>query len=201
MSNFFNKFKYPEVPNVPKNDHGWFPKWNEELLVPLVTNKLLIVELGSWLGKSTRYWLNNSRARVSCIDTWLGSMDHQGREDVKDKLPTLYETFLVNQSDFKERVYPLRASTIKGMLEVAKSSLEPDFIYIDADHSYEAVFSDLTVAYSLFPDALICGDDWNWKNRNQGKRKTVQEAVKEFCKVHKKEYVNNHWAWYIKELK
>jgi len=198
-TNFFDDYKYPvDYPTVPKDDHGWFTEWNEKLLLPQVKDKKLVLELGSWLGKSTRKWLTNSEANVICIDTWQGSLEHnEKRLDVKDKLQTLKDTFLNNQSEWKNRVYPVQATTVNGLAIVREYQVSPDFIYIDADHSYESVFIDLTMSYSFFPNAFICGDDWNWHNRNQGKRTTVQEAVKEFCRVNKLKYINNHWAWYI----
>ena len=198
-NDFFKDYKFPSsYSQVPKDDHGWFPKWNEELLTPQVKNKKLVVELGSWLGKSTRVWLNNSQANVICIDTWQGSIEHtKERKDVIGKLPSLKDTFLNNQSEWADRVFPVQLNTVRGMAEVYKYQLYPDFIYIDADHSYESVFIDLSTSFNYFPNAFICGDDWGWHNKSQGKRLTVQEAVKEFCRVNKLRYVNNKWAWFI----
>jgi hypothetical protein len=45
---------------------------------------------------------------------------------------------------------------------VAESRLEPDLVYIDADHRYESVVKDLSTALDLFPRAIIVGDDFNW---------------------------------------
>lgn len=196
---FFKDYKYPcNYPKVPKDDHGWYPKWNEELLTPQVTDKKLVVELGSWLGKSTRVWLNNSQANVICIDTWQGSIEHtEKRKDVVGKLPSLKDTFLNNQEEWAERVFPVQMNTVRGMAEVYKYQLYPDFIYIDASHQYEDVYTDLSLAYNYFPNAFICGDDWSWHNKSQGKRMTVQEAVKEFCNNNKLKFKANRWAWFI----
>jgi SAM-dependent methyltransferase len=199
---FFKNYKYPleeYYSKVPKDDHGWFPRWNQELLLPKVANKKLVVELGSWLGKSTRMWLKNSQANVICIDTWQGSIEHnKKRKDIKNKLSSLKDTFLCNQEEWRDRVFPLQMNTVKGMVTISNYGLEPDFIYIDASHQYEDVYTDLSLAYNCFPGALICGDDWGWRNRSQGRRMTVQEAVKEFCKNNKIQYIYNKWAWYLK---
>jgi hypothetical protein len=197
---FFEDYKYPmSYSKVPKDDHGWFPKWNEELLIPNVKNKKLVVELGSWLGKSARVWLNNSDAKVICIDTWAGSIEHTDkREDIIGKLPSLKDTFLNNQEHWRDRVFPVQMNTVKGMGELKKYGIEPDFIYIDASHQYEDVYTDISLAYNYFPNAFICGDDWGWRNKSQNKRRTVQEAVKEFCKNNKIDYEYNKWAWFLK---
>lgn len=198
---FFKDYKYPleqYYSKEPKDDHGWFPKWNEELLIPNVKNKKLVVELGSWLGKSTRMWLKNSQANVICIDTWQGSVEHtKRRKDIKGKLQSLKDTFLSNQEEWRDRVFPLQMNTIKGMSVVSNYDLNPDFIYIDASHQYEDVYADISMAYNCFPGAFICGDDWGWRNKSQEKRMTVQEAVKEFCKNNNIKYVYNKWAWYL----
>jgi hypothetical protein len=194
MNKFYEQYKFPSnYPIVPKDDQGWFSKWNEELLIPKVKDKKIVLEIGSWLGRSTRIWLQNSNAIVIPIDTWQGSIEHKGNK----KLETLYDTFLNNLEDWKERVYPLRMLSIKGMGEVYRYGIQPDFIYIDASHQYEDVYVDVATAYNYFPNAFICGDDWNWRNRSQNKRVTVQEAVKEFCKNYNIKYTNNKWAWHL----
>jgi hypothetical protein len=48
------------------------------------------------------------------------------------------------------------------MHRVAEAGLEPDLVYIDADHGFDSVLNDFTSALDLFPKALIVGDDWNW---------------------------------------
>ena len=56
---------------------------------------------------------------------------------------------------------------------VAEARLVPDAIYIDADHSFEGVVADLTLALDLFPSAIIVGDDWDW----EGVRKGVEAVL------------------------
>jgi hypothetical protein len=48
-------------------------------------------------------------------------------------------------------------------------------IYIDAFKQPE----DLEVAFELFPDAILCGDDWSW--RGPDGVLTMQENVKRFA--------------------
>ena len=90
-------------------------------------------------------------------------------------------------------------TSVKALLALQKyPEIQPDFIYIDASHQYEDVYLDLSLCYNIYPNATICGDDWGWHNRSQGKRQTVQEAVKEFCKNYNLEYEANRWAWRLK---
>ena len=58
---------------------------------------------------------------------------------------------------------PIRTGTIEGLERVARSGLQPDVIYVDADHGFEGVSADLQAIQRLFPQAAIVGDDWNWE--------------------------------------
>lgn len=194
--NFYEDFKYPETVNdFEFDDHGWFPKWNQRLLLPLVKDKKLVLEVGSWLGRSAREWLNHSEANVICVDTWEGSVEHNKKDD---RVINLYNTFLSNQKRWCSRVFPMKMTSVQALLTLQKYDVKPDFIYIDASHQYEDVYTDLSMCYNAYPNALICGDDWGWHNKTQSRRKTVQEAVKEFCKNYNLEYEANRWAWRLK---
>lgn len=177
---FFEKYKFPEDGIGEPHDHGWFGKSHIKLLMPLIKNKKLILELGSWVGKSAMYWLKNSNANVICIDTWNGSTEHYGRFD--KMLKCLKGTFLANTKEWKDRVFPLQMKTINGLAELYKHNIHPDFIYIDASHEYEDVFVDLSLCYNYFPNAIICGDDWNWSKTDQPVY-NVKLAVDKFCKI------------------
>lgn len=77
-------------------------------------------------------------------------------------LPTLYETFLDLCGDYRHRMVPLRMSTLDGLRVVAEHGFQPDLIYVDAEHSYEAVTADIEMSRDLFPNAVIVGDDYDW---------------------------------------
>eukprot|EP01052_Picozoa_sp_SAG31_P032855 SAG31_NODE_3648_length_4028_cov_10.401120_2_plen_82_part_00 len=78
-----------------------------------------------------------------------------------DALP-LYETFLVNLWPMKDRVIPMRMSTIEALNALAEQQLEPDLIVVDADHRYSAVWADIEACLSLFPNSVILGTDYDY---------------------------------------
>ena len=88
-------------------------------------------------------------------------------------LPRLFETFQARCWDYRERVLPLRTTSLEGLRRVADAGLEPDLVYVDAEHTYEAVSAELKLARELFPHALLCGDDYDWSG--------VRRAVDEFA--------------------
>jgi hypothetical protein len=58
-----------------------------------------------------------------------------------------------------------------------------DWVYIDGDHSREAVFGDLTRSWQKTTDAgIIAGDDYFW--RDVDGTLAVKSAVDEFCSIH-----------------
>jgi hypothetical protein len=61
----------------------------------------------------------------------------------------------------------------EGLREVAGYGGRADLIYLDADHTSDAVKRDLEEALALFPSAKIVGDDWTWQS--------VREAVTAVC--------------------
>jgi len=167
-----NKYDWPDnKPLVKPDNHGWFRSHNAAVLKMFLSEKTgSILELGAWLGKSTRHLCQFApNAAVVTIDHWKGSEEHYlpERTDVKNKLPHLYETFLVNCWEYKERLLPVKNNTIDGMNELFNEGFVPEVIYIDASHDYRNAYNDLSTAHKLWPNALIIGDDWEWPGVHQ----------------------------------
>ena len=142
----------PEVPD-PVESPGWLDEGTDRALALALSDQTkVVVELGAWLGLSARYILENApNATVISIDHWEGSPEHQTRDDFRSMLATLYETFLSLNWPHRDRIVPLRMSSLEGLRAVAQFGIEPDVIYIDAEHSYRAVTSELELAHELFP--------------------------------------------------
>jgi hypothetical protein len=75
-------------------------------------------------------------------------------------------------------------------LEAAKylKLIKPDLVYIDAEHTTEAVMKDLRAWYPFVQEnGVLCGDDWSWH--------TVREAVEQFASDENLqiESVQNFW--------
>jgi hypothetical protein len=148
-----------------RENEGWLFPTTQEMLARFLSNKTqLVIELGSWLGLSTRFLASRApRATIIAIDHWQGSPEHQQDPQYAGLLSVLFETFLVNCWAQRGRIVPVRAGTIEGMERVARAGLQPDVIYVDADHGYDGVSADLRAIQRLFPSATIVGDDWNWE--------------------------------------
>lgn len=162
----------PQRPPAPqRKDHGWLKPSTREFLKAAITSETqLAVELGSWLGLSTRFIADCApQATVIAIDHWRGSPEHQDNQQWAAMLGGLFETFLANCWEYRQRLIPLRVTTLDGLCIVARRGLKPDLIYLDADHGFEAVTADFEYVLDAFPRAAIVGDDWQWQS--------VREAV------------------------
>jgi hypothetical protein len=157
------RYPWPETkPTASKDLHSFFLNHNQ--IRTLLKNKhiKLIVELGAWLGASTLFILDCSPdSIVITIDHWKGgSPTVQQNPFYAAKLPTLYETFLVNCWQYKDRLIPMRTTTLLGLDEIYACGLTPDLFYVDAAHDYDSVKADIEKIYQLFPHSMITGDDW-----------------------------------------
>lgn len=181
-------------PAVPANPHGWFQEASHHWILRrrfTACAPAIIVELGSWLGQSTRYFLTHTDATVICVDHWQGSADINDKPECQALLPVLYETFLVNQWDWRQRVIPLRMDTLAGLAAVHAAAVQPSCIFFDSTHTYEHLQAELELALRCFPEAQLHGDDWaTWDG--------VQRAVREFARDHDRAILayGNAWSLY-----
>src|SRR5262245_32525715 len=137
----------------------------------------LVVELGAWLGLTTRFLADHARnATVVAIDHWLGSPEHHSRSKWQAMLPTLHETFLALCWPYRHRIVPLRLPTLIALQLLADYGLPPGLIYLGAGHSYQEILSELELSDRLFPRAILVGGDCS--------HSPVREAVTEFARRH-----------------
>ena len=184
-------FPWPnEIPDfVRANEDCHFTRLQTRAMIErCVTERRpgLVIEIGSWLGGSTRMIADYSGAHVIAIDTWLGSEEHQSgtawdRRHVahRDVRSLLFHTFAVNCVRHRDVITPLRATSLAGLCEVHRHGLQPGLIFIDGAHDKASVAADLRTAHELFGrDACIVLDDYaTGEPWLQG----LDEAVNEFA--------------------
>lgn len=128
----------------------------------------VIVEVGSWKGKSTAYLgvevINSGKSlQVYAVDTWKGSDEPAHLIDRDCIAGTLYETFLSNMAPInkvREVVKPMRMTSLEGAAKFADKSL--DYVFLDASHSYEDVKADILAWLpKIKPGGTLAGHDWS----------------------------------------
>lgn len=153
-------------------------------------NNSHFIEVGCWLGRSTCYMgveiaNSNYNIKFDGVDTWEGSIEHQGLEEIKNG--TLYDEFLKNIEPIKHIVNPIRMTSIEASKIYEDNSL--DFVFIDASHEYKDVLDDITHWLpKVKSGGCIAGHDYEYYE--------VNNAVNEFFK-HKNFVIlgNNCWLY------
>jgi predicted O-methyltransferase YrrM len=159
----------PDVAAVP-----WVMDYGGKYLIRhliAVRRPRVIVEIGAFMGGSVRQWLEVSpELTVVAIDPWpqkkspdpfcdshpIGRL-HAGQFREPDGL---YLAFLATMWEHRNRVIPLRGNGCDMLPVLHAIGLRPDLIYIDADKRG----AEIAICDELFPEAIICGDDWLWRD-------------------------------------
>lgn len=182
------------------------------------------VELGSFKGEFAKTILNNWNGKLLMVDVWR-ELPNQEYDDMSNQREHIeaYSEAMSNIKGFEDRAFMLRMRGEQACSFIYDKFL--DFIYIDANHTYEAVKEDLKLWYpKIKSGGLIMGHDYLPDNFYEGKEKNqplytfpdgqpekakyagmfgVNPAVNEFCKEN--EYTINKtdeflatW-WFIKK--
>lgn len=147
------------------------------------------VEVGVHLGDfSSRILSEVNPAKLFLVDPWMifDSAEYSnalyggkaaGQAEMDDRHESVVRRF---QSEIKTGVVEIHRGTFRDLVEQNVSGF--DWVYIDGDHTYEAVKADLTLALATIKrPGLICGDDLqtdNWWGDD------VESAVRKFCSRH-----------------
>lgn len=197
---------YNELEEIlPYNDHGWYINGDAMEALIREKNAKVVVELGSWLGTSTRHIASHlpENGIVYAVDHWLGSADHDIFSpdyfpELYAILPILYEQFLSNviHADLTKKIVPIRKNTLEAVSYFHENGIKPDIIYVDASHDEESVYNDLVAYYPLVKGhGTLCGDDWGW-----GEGLPVMKAVERFARENNlRVEIPNNWMWVLYE--
>jgi len=147
----------------------------------------LFVEVGSWKGRSASFMgveIANSGKQIDfwCVDTWDGSPELLNDPDVVSG--ELQDVFLKNTAPVKKYIHALKEESVKAA-SIFKDEV-CDFVYIDADHSYEAVKADIEAWLpKVKVGGVLAGDDRTAEG--------VAQALAELLPEHEIDGVN--WVW------
>ena len=184
------KDSYPFWPNVPNimdirdamKIFGWMSPEELAWLAQWAKVSKNIVEIGSFLGRSTKCLAQNTKGTVTAVDTWLGDSDTKASgQGISDTLPEgyLYDEFLKNMED-QENVIPMKMTSLEAAAQCAKEGKKFDMIFIDARHRYEDVKADILAWRPLLsPGGMLCGHDYDKRLKDEAIWKEVIQAVDE----------------------
>jgi len=129
------------------------------------------VEVGSWKGKSASYMAveianSGKDIKFDCVDTWEGSPSediHMNDKYVKQN--KLYELFLENMKPVENYYTAIKNNSKEASKLYKNKSL--DFVFIDAEHTYDAVKNDISYWYpKVKTGGILAGHDFNYPEVN-----------------------------------
>jgi Methyltransferase domain len=150
-----------------------------------VPRKAIVAELGVWKGEFSGRILKTAQPKeLYLIDLWefnpsfpsrtYGGLIAKNQQDMDAMMKSVVDAFAASP-----QVRILRESTISAATRFPDRYF--DWIYIDANHSYEAVLGDLRLYYpKMKPGGLILIDDYYW--RDESRRRSVRDAIHTFLR-------------------
>ena len=138
---------------------GWMSLKELAWLASRARESKIIVEIGSFRGRSTRAMADNSSpdTKIYCVDPWTGFY-----AGVHPPLSTyVYNYFAENLADHivSDKVIPIREFSDCFDIPELKGSV--DFFFIDGDHSYEGCKFDIQLAKQYIrTGGIIAGHDY-----------------------------------------
>jgi hypothetical protein len=132
-----------------------------------------IVEIGCWLGRSTRALADNTLGTVWAVDTWhRSSPELLGELDLHPR-GWLWAEWQRNLAS-RTNVIPVRLNSLEAAEVLRGEKFE--FVFIDAAHDYRSVCDDI-LAWSrlVAPSGLLAGHDYH------GDYPGVGKAVDKLC--------------------
>jgi len=151
---------------------------------PIVTDVIRVhggrvgCEIGSAFGTQSEHILANTNVELLySIDPYIpydnGVFPKQATQKRMDVLAQIVEARL---KQFEKRSQLIRKTSIDASQDFPDNSL--DFVYIDGDHSYKAVSTDLQAWWpKIRPGGILIGDDYNHKS-HPGTKKAVDEFIR-----------------------
>jgi hypothetical protein len=167
----------------------WFDSPNVyKMLVENCRDDGKIVELGAWKGRSSAFLVveaynKSPKIEVHIVDTWGGN-PFDGSED---QSTDAYSKFISNMSLLARPYQAYRMTTNEAVGFFKDESL--DAVFIDADHSYEAVKMDIkNWMPKVRKGGILAGHDYSsaWSGVIRAVDEIFPDSEKiEFCWVKK----------------
>jgi hypothetical protein len=157
-------------------------------------------EIGVFAGDLSQRLLQRGDLSLYMVDSWAVAQpesDYAKSGDFHASLSqaqqeAFYRGALSHVEFAGDRAKVIRKPSIEAAKDIPDASL--DFVFIDADHSYEGCKADIEVWLpKIKPGGMICGHDYNNTEYPFG----VDRAVDEFCAGRALDLGEN-FTWFIK---
>ncbi len=162
---------------------GWF-NYSEtyDMIVDQIPEDGKIVEIGSFLGRSTHYLAtslinaNKENVKIYCVDTFAGSSEHANLDLPQD----FSNTFKENLQYFigRNMVIPCQGRSDDTNILEKFEEATIDYIMVDGAHEYEPVIDDIQNWWpKLKPNGVMFGDDYQLQAVSEAVRVTLPAVM------------------------
>jgi hypothetical protein len=175
---------------------------NNQYALKYINKGDICAEVGVWQGHLSTEILEYNPAELHLIDPWVSQDVIKRCYSVRqEKMDKIYENVLNDFGKLNNVKIHRKFST-----DVSFPKQYFDWVYIDADHSYDAVKKDLEFYYPLMKKGgYLCGDDYGlWVNKPKKGFGSdggggPKPAVDEFVKSHNLEIeiVKNQYVIFV----
>ena len=142
---------------------GWMGDTELSWLATQAATHHRIVEVGCWLGRSTRALADNTPGQVIAVDHWEGPSDPKIKAECGWQEGD-WERFVENCDDLIKRakVIPFRLPSLEAAELFHRTERVVDMVFIDADHDYKNVYQDICAWWPLVEKGgLLAGHDYS----------------------------------------
>lgn len=149
---------------------------NRRFPLSKIKSGYVCAEIGVWKAEFSNSILEHNPSHLYLIDPWKSqNFDNRIYSIEQKKLDLIYDG-VINRFRNDNRVTVLRSFSNK--VEFKNDFF--DWVYVDANHSYENVLQDLNFYYPLLKTrGYLCGDDYGWNDKysNGGPKRAVDEFI------------------------
>ena len=153
---------------------GYMGKGPLEWLQKMGGLYMTVVEVGAWLGRGTNALAADCKGTVYAVDTWQGVPDDPDQQKLYQHIADPFATWAENVGKHYQsgKVVAMRQTSLEAAASFKAKGYRADFVFIDADHRYDAVKADIqSWQPNVRPGGMLSGHDFHWPG--------VERAVRE----------------------
>ena len=161
-----------------------------------------MLEVGAAFGSSARRWLAQSpQLTLICVDAWDNpkwpeEVAAYGELELAEKLKEsngAERVFQTNLWEYRDRVTAIRGYAPQALKILTDNGVWPDIIYVDADKEAKT----LRGAADMFPNSIVCGDDWSWSEAATPYLYPIRAGVRDLARRRNAHLIVRKATWVI----
>ena len=152
------------------NIEGWMSDEELAFLYSQATQMRQVVEIGSWLGRSSHALLSGCQGEVYCIDHFIGSPEDETKDLAKTR--NVHGEFFNNVGMFPNLTM-MKMKSVDAVKFFPDGSI--DMVFLDGGHDYESIRTDITI-WAVKCRRLLCGHDIHFP----GVKQAVDEKFRSY---------------------